>query len=101
MVATAVTRIYVTARAPEAPQRFFSQNGKWKAHIDLRTHPRSKLNSKAYRNAVIARTNGRIPNVELQTNGASLLVVADSMEDARRFESWLQLFESNWGNSNL
>ena len=65
-------------QAPASPARFFAQDGRWKMRVDLRSHPRSSMNSKAYKNASIAKLNGRLPDVELQTNGACLLVISST-----------------------
>jgi hypothetical protein len=77
-------------------------DGRFLATVDLRKRPASQLNAKAYRNATIARDRGRLGgDTTIRTNGGKLLFSVQTLDDAQLVHEWLQLFETNWGNSNL
>jgi hypothetical protein len=85
------------------PTRFTPQGGRFVASVDMRRgHASSMLNQKAYKNAIIARDNGKLgSNTLILTNGGTLFFSVATLAEGRLVHEWLQLFESNWGNSNL
>ena len=92
----------VTDIRPVAPARFTKQGNEWTCLIDMRHHPASRLNTKAYRNMTIAKSNGKLPqDLEVRTNGASLWVSVKTIRTAHLVDAWLDTFISNWADSKL
>jgi len=85
------------------PPMFTKDNdGSWFATLDLRTSPASRMNAKLYTNATIAISRGRLPSgVTVQTNGQKVLFRALTIGAAYSTYQWIEVFQTNWGNSGI
>ena len=86
----------VPLRTVNPPARFRPEASRWKAIVDLRDSPTSKLNSVAVKNAYIAQRNGRLPDdLVLQGNDIRVYLSVSTIASAHTVNDWLDLFISN------